>query len=150
MVTVYNIGQTQAEQPSARNKDHKLANAKAIERSSCPTSTVTQYNSSGETNRTKKGRHGNLNTIQKLSLYPKHAEDTVDIQLKYITPHTNVTVQFLISLRTHWKPKHDNSNKEIGEESYIRISICGVPPDTASRVLDNRLRTIPLKLQLFP
>jgi len=58
VLTVYNIGQTQAEQPSARNRDHKLANAKAIEISSCPTSTVTQYNSSEETKRTKKEGKG--------------------------------------------------------------------------------------------
>jgi len=33
------MGETHAEQPSARNRDHKLANAIAIDRSSCPTST---------------------------------------------------------------------------------------------------------------
>ena len=148
MVTVYNIGQTQAEQPSARNRDHKLANAKAIERSSCPTSTVTQYNSSEETKIKKKDTHFNHTKIVLISKTCRR--DIRGIQRKYIKPHTNVTVQYLISTRTHWKPKLDSWNKEIGEESYIRISICGMPPDTASRVLDNWLRTIPLKLQLFP
>ena len=39
MLTVYNIGPMHAEVPNARNVAHVLANAKTINRSSCPTTT---------------------------------------------------------------------------------------------------------------
>lgn len=39
MPTVYDTGPTQAKLPNARNMAHVLANAKTIDRSSCPTTT---------------------------------------------------------------------------------------------------------------